>query len=257
MRARATTADTMPGGPPDETIIAGLRDLAWRALWILAGLTALTAAIVAIGNSYGERLVTNGLSTNPARVQIVIGNDVLGVPENMIRRDDQRAGGVSRFVDLKIHWPERRGFAPDLVEAFADTDPATTQMVIMRLMRRQGFLDMPARLGPIYLKALDDRAHWRSAHGLTIAPLRADLGFVDEVLVFSAPIADRLPAFIARCQHPMANAEPLLLACETDLFVGESLEARIRFPAHFVRDWELFDRQLRDFMASLLVTSRP
>ena len=253
MHAHASTTGQASPAPAEETIVAGLRDLAWKALWTLAALTALTGVLVAIGNGYGERLVTGGLSTRTDPIQIVIGNDVLDIPQNMIRREEHRIAGVASSVDLKIHWPDKSGFRRDLVGAFADTDPASAPIVIVRLMQRQGLLDMNARFGPVYLKALADRARWHRAAGLTVAPLRADLGFVDEVLAFSGD-ADRRPAFVARCQGPGAEGEALLLACETDIFVGESLEARRRFPQRFLGDWARFGPELRALLDGLLVT---
>ena len=125
-------------GPP---ISDGLPGLAWRAFWTLGAIAALSAIMVVAGNLYGERLLRANLSTSSEPLQIVIGNDVLDVPENMFRHADQRVAGVTNRIELKVHWPERSGYRADLAGAFSDTSPETVQTVLISIARRQWLLD--------------------------------------------------------------------------------------------------------------------
>ena len=96
--------------------------------------------------------------------------------------------------------------------------------------------------------------HWQ---GLTFAALDPSHGYIDETLAYAPPSAGAVrPSFIARCNEPKGGRESLLLACEMDLFFGETLEARIRFPAHFHSDWAAFQAELDALLDDLLVEQR-
>jgi hypothetical protein len=246
--------DTAAASPSPHPAANGLPAAAWTAFRVLAVIAGLSAIMVVAGHFYGSRLLQSSMSTSPEPIQLVIGNDVLDVPENMIRHEAQRVPGVTGRVDLRLYWPERAGYRLSHADAFSDTDPETTQTVLISVAKRQWLLDMAGRLELVYGKAADASAAPRPVHGLTALRLDPAHGYVDETLYF-APSANggALPAFIARCNEPAAGAAPLLLACETDLFFGETLEARIRFPAHFLADWARFRSELDAFLYGLQV----
>ncbi|WP_424992347.1 hypothetical protein [Oceaniradius stylonematis] len=246
--------DTAAASPSPHPAANDLPAAAWTAFRVLAVIAGLSAIMVVAGHFYGSRLLQSSMSTSPEPIQLVIGNDVLDVPENMIRHEAQRVPGVTGRVDLRLYWPERAGYRLSHADAFSDTDPETTQTVLISVAKRQWLLDMAGRLELVYGKAADASAAPRPLHGLTALRLDPAHGYVDETLYF-APSANggALPAFIARCNEPAAGATPLLLACETDLFFGETLEARIRFPAHFLADWARFRSELDAFLYGLQV----
>lgn len=246
--------DTAAASPSPHPAANDLPAAAWTAFRVLAVVAGLSAIMVVAGHFYGSRLLQSSMSTSPEPIQLVIGNDVLDVPENMIRHEAQRVPGVTGRVDLRLYWPERAGYRLSHADAFSDTDPETTQTVLISVAKRQWLLDMAGRLELVYGKAADASAAPRPLHGLTALRLDPAHGYVDETLYF-APSANggALPAFIARCNEPAAGAAPLLLACETDLFFGETLEARIRFPAHFLADWARFRSELDAFLYGLQV----
>ncbi|WP_306050606.1 hypothetical protein [Oceaniradius stylonematis] len=246
--------DTAAASPSPHPAANDLPAAAWTAFRVLAVIAGLSAIMVVAGHFYGSRLLQSSMSTSPKPIQLVIGNDVLDVPENMIRHEAQRVPGVTGRVDLRLYWPERAGYRLSHADAFSDTDPETTQTVLISVAKRQWLLDMAGRLELVYGKAADASAAPRPVHGLTALRLDPAHGYVDETLYF-APSANggALPAFIARCNEPAAGAAPLLLACETDLFFGETLEARIRFPAHFLADWARFRSELDAFLDGLQV----
>lgn len=246
--------DTAAASPSPHPAANDLPAAAWTAFRVLAVIAGLSAIMVVAGHFYGSRLLQSSMSTSPEPIQLVIGNDVLDVPENMIRHEAQRVPGVTGRVDLRLYWPERAGYRLSHADAFSDTDPETTQTVLISVAKRQWLLDMAGRLELVYGKAADASAAPRPVHGLTALRLDPAHGYVDETLYF-APSANggALPAFIARCNEPAAGATPLLLACETDLFFGETLEARIRFPAHFLADWARFRSELDAFLHGLQV----
>ncbi|WP_306118385.1 MULTISPECIES: hypothetical protein [unclassified Roseitalea] len=235
-------------------IVAGLPRVVWRVFWLLCVLASLTVAMLLAGHFYGNRLVLSGHTTSDEVLRIVIGEDVLHVPANMIRRPEQRDAGIAGHLDLKLHWPERSGLRPDLIDAFSNTDPETTRIVLITISERQSFLDMADRFAPVYLKALDDSVEWTFTDGLARAALDPALGYVDEWLAFGPTNEPGTPpAFIARCQDAGAGGEPLLLPCQTDLYFGDTLEARVRFAMPLLADWERFGPELEAFVESLRV----
>lgn len=246
---------TAPNGQNSTYQVAtdGLPNAIWRAFWTLAVVAALSALMVVAGNLYGERLLRANLSTSPEPLQIVIGNDVLDVPQNMFRHAEQRVPGVANRIELKVHWPDQSGYRTDLAGAFSDTDPETVQTVLISIARRQWLLDMAGRLDLVYDKAADAAVPPRTVHGLTAVPLDPAHGYIDETLYFARSPSGTLPTFIARCNEPTAGRDPLLLACETDLFFGETLEARLRFPASFLPEWKHFAAEMSSFLEELRV----
>jgi hypothetical protein len=246
--------DTAAAMAASHRPINGLPATAWRAFKVLAVIAGLSAIMVIAGHFYGPRLLQSSMSTSADPIQIVIGNDVLDVPQNMIRHPSQRVPGVIDRVDLRLFWPERSGYRLAHADAFSDIDPETTQTVLISVAKRKWLLDMAGRLELVYGKAADASQAPRSVNGLTAVRLDPAHGYVDETLYY-APSLDggTLPAFIARCNEPATGATPLLLACETDLFFGETLEARIRFPAHFLADWARFRSELDAFLDGLQV----
>ena len=64
------------------------------------------------------------------------------------------------------------------------------------------------------------------------------------------------PDFIARCNEASPDGTPLVLACQTDIFFGETLEARIRFPKSFLTDWAAFQGEMDTFLNGLLKAGR-
>lgn len=246
------------GAMQDQThgfaVSAGLPQAAKR-LFIGFGIASAIALVAVIAAGvFGPRLLQSTQSTLDTPLQIIIGNEVLSVSENMVWHAGQRRPGVAERIDLYLYWPERSGFTRALIAEFADTNPVTTQVAIISIAKRQGFLDMAARFQPVYSKASDRNATVYASDGLHAKPLNPALGYIDETLFFAAPgaYADK-PAFIARCNDPASGTSALLLACEMDLFFGGNLEAKVRFPASFLEQWRVFGPELTTFLDELVV----
>lgn len=250
-----TTAPPQLARPSPVNPLRNMPPLAWRALWITGGIAAALAAMVVAANVYGSQVLRANLSTSDQTLQLVIGNDVLNVPENMIRHPGQRVPGVTQRVDLKVHWPEQSGYRLPLAKDFADIDPQTAPIVLISIAPRQWLLDMADRYELVYRAAFDKTIAERRQYGLTFSTLDAAHGYVDETLAHAPARAGSIqPQFVARCNEPKGGRPPLLLACEMDLFFGETLEARVRFPAHFLADWAGFQARLDALLAGFVVS---
>ncbi len=76
-----------------------------RLFLIFAGL-ALIALLLSLGERMvGARIALGGHSNFTAPHEIIIGDDILSVPENMIRLAEQRRSGIANRLDLYLSWP--------------------------------------------------------------------------------------------------------------------------------------------------------
>ncbi|TGV29242.1 hypothetical protein EN811_30065, partial [bacterium M00.F.Ca.ET.168.01.1.1] len=80
--------------------------------------------------------------------QVVMGNNVIGVPSNFIRFDQARRDGIASRLDLYLRYPEMDGYS---TAARDDFNHATTKKIVFlsfepRMMSR----DMSGRFAPIY-----------------------------------------------------------------------------------------------------------
>ncbi|MEO1702025.1 MAG: hypothetical protein AAFR71_08215 [Pseudomonadota bacterium] len=224
----------------------------WNALLLFGTLGILTLSLLALAYFGKGPMRSVGFSTDPNPVQIVIGNDVYSIPENMVRHRGQRTAGISGRVELIVHWPSGEGYSPARLAEFASTDPDMVNTVLIGLSQRHSLLDMQSRFRPALSRALVDQSVVQIAGGLFEAELDAQYGFIDETLVYSissGPGSE--PAFVARCQAEKAE-EVLLHPCELDSFVGVSGVARVRFERGQLNDWRSFqlwlDRTLKSFL---------
>lgn len=225
-----TSADTT-----DISALPLFATTARPALIICSILGLLTLALYVTSLQYGPTLARGAHSDDPARLEIIMGNDVLSIPTNMIRLPEQRQTGVTKALELYLHWPTKSGYTHELAPHFNNYDPDTAQLIFVTLRQRATLLDMRDRFDPIYRKALKSQQK-QILGGLTVTGLQSELGYIDEVLVHAPTDALGKPSFVARCLQGKEGS--LLLAnCETDIFVGRTLEMRVRFPDQLLRDW--------------------
>ncbi|MEO1747359.1 MAG: hypothetical protein AAFR27_01860, partial [Pseudomonadota bacterium] len=193
-----------------------------------------------------------GFSDDETPIQIVIGNDVYTVPENMIRHGGQRTPGVTNAVDLVLHWPSGSGYSDQHLDEFSSTDPSNVNTVLVGLSQRHSLLDMRSRFQPALKRALLSGSVTQLPSGLYEAKLDPQFGFIDETLIYSrAQVAGGDPQFVARCYGSTAQKK-LLHPCELDSFVGVSGTARIRFPAAHLNDWRTFQIWLDSALENLV-----
>ncbi len=233
-------------------IAAGLPVAAWRLLKIAGALALVSVALLVGAQWHGKSLLSAYQSTSTAPMRLVVGREVLDIPQNMIRRAEDRQSGLTASVDLQILWPQASGLTRALAPQFADTNPETTGVVLISVAERTSLLDMRARYEPVYRAAVVPGSQRQLDGGLVSEALDPIYGYMDEEIIH-APGHGLEPDFIARCQTPPEGQPGLLLACQADIFVGQSLEARIRFARHQLADWQGFSRGIDTLLAALIV----
>lgn len=236
----------------DSDVAAGLPAAAWRLFRIAAVMGLVSVILLVVAHFHGARMLSANQSMSDDPVRMVIGGEVLAIPENMIRRGEDRQPGLASSIDLQLLWPETAGFSASLAPRFADTNPASTGVVLVNIASRVSLLDMRARYEPVYRGAIVEGSARQLASGLVAETLDPSFGYIDEEVVH-APAQGAEPPFVARCQKAPEGTPGLVLACQADVFFGDSLEARMRFARHQLDDWAGFSAGMERFLAGLVV----
>lgn len=233
---------------PTATIERHVRPAFVQRLFnVFLGLALIAGAISAAGHWLGGRLALGGHSAATTIHEIVLGNDVLAVSENMIRFEEARQSGVANRLDLYLRWPELDGYAEATRDAFNHADGAR-EIIFVTFHKRLMSRDMSGRYEPIYAALTEPGA--QGPAGLDMRPFKATAGYLDEVLAVGP--ADRSGArFVARCLTGPLAAESLA-PCERDIHLGEGLSVNYRFPEHLLREWQQLDAALMARIGDLL-----
>ncbi|MEM1378675.1 MAG: hypothetical protein AAGG69_14945 [Pseudomonadota bacterium] len=246
MTTLAHQADTETLKPDDSFTLA-----ARRIFYLFGAMAVVTVMLFGLAYSGQGPMRSVGYSSHTAPLQIVIGNDVYAIPENMIRRAQQRREGISDRVDLTVLAHTGSGYSEAELAEFANTDNQTVETVILSIAKRDSLLDMTARFHPVLKRALVPNSMTKAEKGMFEAQLSPQYGFMNEYLIFSGERdAAGAPVFVARCHNQ--RVEPQLLHdCETDLFVGSSSVLTVRFARHQLEQWQGFHLWLDGFMRAL------
>jgi hypothetical protein len=218
-----------------------------RIFYGFAALALLSLAISLAGRWAGQTIVTGGHSADATLREIVIGNDVLAVPANMIRFENARRDGAAGRLDLYVRWPQMDGYNVAARDAFNHVDGDRTILFVSlepRLMSR----DMSSRFEPIYRRLIEDEAR-AGPGGLAIHRFAPASGYVDEVLAVGSR-AGTTP-FVMRCLAGQA-AKQSLAPCERDIHVGDDLSLTYRMPAQLAAEWPAVEAAIRALAASLI-----
>jgi hypothetical protein len=221
---------------------------AQRLFMIFAGLALVALLLSLTERLVGARIALGGHSSRTDVREIVIGDDVLSVPENMIRLPEQRRSGNAGRLELYLSWPGLSGFNAAESAAFNGT-PAKASLLFLSFEERAMSRDMSGRFEPIY-KYLIEGAGAAGPSGLTRYVLPAKSGYLNEVLYVGEDEAGK--KFVTRCSEE--EKENLIAACERDVQVGRNLSATLRFPVKLLGEWRALNAAFDPLMARLVRT---
>ncbi|MBB2970891.1 hypothetical protein [Mesorhizobium sp. RMAD-H1] len=219
-----------------------------RVFYAFLGLAILSAAINLGGRYFGPLIALGGHTDDVTVREIVIGNNVLTIPANMIRFPAQRRDGVANRVDLYLKWPEMAGYSAQARSEFNFT-AARRQLLFLSIEPRTMSRDMAGRYLPIY-SALIELPGTPGPAGLTLYSFRQTSGYINEELAVSSTGGDT-PDFVARCLEENV-AKEMAGACERDIQFGDGLQLLYRFPRHLLGEWRALDEAVRSFAAGHL-----
>ncbi|TKT76936.1 hypothetical protein [Aquamicrobium sp. LC103] len=207
-----------------------------RVFYIFLALALLSAAISVAGKWIGRSIVLAGHTEDRTIHEVVIGNDVLAIPANMIRFEASRRDGVASRVDLYLRWPDMDGYTTDARDDFNHAG-GSKNIIFMSFEPRLMSRDMGGRYGPIY-SSLVEKPGRPGPNGLTVHDFIEQSGYKDEVLVVGDR-GGRVP-FVARCLSGAAAKESLA-PCERDVHIGKGLNLVYRMPAELAAQWREVD----------------
>lgn len=245
----ATVADSVDEAAP-QLVRTGF---ALRLFYVFAGLALVSLAISLAGRWAGQAIVTGGHSDDRTPREIVIGNDVLGVPGNMIRFAAARRDGVAERLDLYVRWPQMDGYSHEARDVFnhaSDQAGGEGSILFLSLEPRMMSRDMSSRFDPIYRRLIEGEARQGPA-GLDVYRFAETSGYVDEVLA----VAQRPGGepFVMRCLSGQAARESLA-PCERDIHIGRDLSLTYRMPSGLAADWAAVEAKVRELAESLVHT---
>jgi hypothetical protein len=183
-----------------------------RVFYGFLALAGFSAAISMAGEWIGNRIALAGHSDSTAIHEIVIGNNVLSVPENMIRFEEARRSGVANRLDLYMRWPELKGYREAVRDDFNHADGARN-IIFVSFQKRLMSRDMSRRYFPIYASLVDREAR-PGPDGIDIRPFLPSAGYLDEILAVGweggsiDPFVARRPIRSARACAPARAAAP-------------------------------------------------
>ncbi|MEK1887938.1 MAG: hypothetical protein AAAB35_10280 [Phyllobacterium sp.] len=214
-----------------------------RIFQCVIGFAAFSVVLAVAGRHVGRHVALGGHTEDATLHEIIIGNDVLELPANMIRFESQRRNGVAERVDLYLHWPDMQGYQPSSMEDFNGSKGAE-RLIFASFGPRMDSRDMSGRYGPVY-SVLTSGPGRQGPNGITIQQFRQDSGLANEDLAVSPERPGTKP-FVARCLDA-ESSKGSLAACQRDIFVGEDLQLTYRFPRELLADWQSVEARMQAF----------
>jgi hypothetical protein len=216
---------------------------------VFALLALLSLAISLGGKWFGRSIALAGHTDDTTLREVVIGNNVISAPANIIRFDRQRRDGVGDRLDLYLRWPELDGYSDAARDDFNHAK-GVRRIVFLSFEERMMSRDMSGRLEPIYASMLV-RPGTAGPGGTTLYGFNDKSGYLNEVMAIGAEPDGGV--FVARCLVGESAMESLA-PCERDIHVGDDLSLSYRFPGELLGDWQELDAAIRAKAAAMLKT---
>lgn len=213
--------------------------LMMKVFYAFAALALLSLAISFGGRWLGRSIIKAGYTDDTSLHEIVIGNDVITVPANVIRFDRDRRDGIASRLDLYFRYPEMDGYSAAARDDFNAVGGRRT-IIFASFEDRMMSRDMSGRFEPIY-KNLVVQPGRSGPGGTTLYDFTEKSGYMNEVLAVAARPGKE--PFVARCLSGLAAAQSLA-PCERDIHVGNGLSLTYRFPQALLADWQRLDAAL-------------
>ncbi|MDP3898141.1 MAG: hypothetical protein Q8Q62_15845 [Mesorhizobium sp.] len=237
----------------DEPVSVQFFDQAfmWRVFYVFAALALVSIAISVAGRYAGRSIAMAGHTDDRSVAEIVIGNNVIVAPRNMIRFDSARQSGVAAKLDLYMRWPDMAGYSNESRDDFNHAG-RESNILFMSIAERIMSRDMSGRYAPIYTQLIEPTGT-PAEGGLTMHRFTERSGYQNEILM-TAERPGETP-YVARCLDGEAAAQSLA-PCERDIHVGDALSLTYRFPRELLAEWKALDAAVVARFGVLLKTAR-
>ena len=217
----------------------------WAVLKVAIFLVFSAIVILAASRFYGRIVSQAGNTTDMSLRQIVIGNDVLEVPANMIRYRSQRHNGTLARLDLHVHWPTMTGFSEEFAPAFNNVAD-NADIVFATIEPREMSRDMSGRISVIYENFFAGLPV-EAGNGLVRRAFSVNSAYGSEDLYYEA--GSPYP-FAARC---IRESDSMITPfCMRDIHIGRDLMLTYRFHRSLLPEWMALDRAVRQTFGDLI-----
>lgn len=225
----------------------------WKMTAAVAVMCIFTLGIAVTGRMIGKSISFAGNTADRTLHEIVIGNDVISLPANVIRFESQRVSGVQNAVDTYFSWPGMNGYSEARRDIFNQTRSANG-LVFARITQATMSRDMSGRFMPIY-KRLTDGPPLAGPSGLDSFRLRPGAGYANE-LMYVERAATQQP-YAVRClveELPGSDTNfTTQTGCQRDIFIGKDLSVTYRFSIDLLPHWQEIEHDIRKRIAAALV----
>lgn len=221
-----------------------------KVFYAFLAMAVLSIGISYAGKSIGRTIALAGHTTDTTMQEVVIGQDVLAVPSNMIRFASERRSGEARKLDIYLSWPDLNGYSDEERGLFNHAGP-DHRVIFATFEPRSMPRDMTHRLTPLYRLLIEEPGEPVEG-GLVAHRFVEQSGYGDEMLIVD-PTRFRTP-FVARCLSGL-EADAALAPCERDIDIGSGLSMRYRFPRALLAEWRALDASMQAFAARTLQSS--
>ncbi|RWK55748.1 hypothetical protein [Mesorhizobium sp.] len=222
-----------------------------RVFCVFAALAVLSITISLGGKWLGRSIAMAGYTDDTTVHEVVIGNNVIAVPGNVIRFDQARRDGIASRLDLYLRYPEMDGYSEAARDDFNHIGQSKS-IIFLSFERQVMSRDMSRRFAPIY-SALIIEPGTPGPGGTTLYGFSEKSGYFNEVLA----VGNRRgkDPFVARCLSGPSAAQSLA-PCERDILVGDNLSLTYRFPMEFLSGWQALDAAITAKAARMLRSGR-
>lgn len=223
-----------------------------RTFYGFSLLAALSVAISLAGKWFGHEIALAGHTESTVPYEIVLGNNVLKVPANMIRFERARRDGIAERLDIYLRWPDMTGYTKDARDDFNNLGPSKN-ILFLSFERQIMSRDMSGRFDPIY-RSLIAQPGKPVEGGVVLYEFTEKSGYSNELLAVADRPGDKTP-FVARCLSG-PSAEESLAGCERDILVGDDLSLSYRFSRELLGKWQAVDEAVLSSARKMLQTGR-
>jgi len=224
----------------------------WKMTAVVAVMCLITMAITVAGHIVGRSISRAGNTADLTMHEIVIGNDVLQLPANVIRFENQRVSGVQAAVDAYFSWPGMNGYSEANRSIFSQTASADG-LVFVRVAQATMSRDMSGRYTPIY-KRLTEGLPVAGPNGLDSFRLKSGAGYASELMYVERGTSER--PYTIRCLVEEAAAEMdfnTRTGCQRDISIGKDLSVTYRFSIDLLPHWQEIEHDIRQRLEAALV----
>lgn len=211
-------------------------------------LACLTVAISVGGSKLSDRMALGGYTESRASLDILIGEDHLRLPANVIRFGEQRHGGQAARLDLVLSWPGMKGYSHADRQRFNNAK-SPEGLIFAQVSQSTMSRDMSGRIEPIYTH-LFEGAPEKGPADLTAHRLKTSGGYANEAL-FIGTLPDGA-AYAVRCAMPSSDSESTTADCQRDIHIGDDLSLLYRFSIRLLPQWKAMEISIRGYFQSAL-----